>query len=185
MRRLLIAGVLLCSMSSVVWASWRLMGNEFPKEVKSSQDTLNLQGVGVKTIFMMRVFIAGLYLPQAMSDRQALGDVPKHLAVRFYARFSSNQFVDYTISRMKANLSKAEFQAVKDRFDLMRKYFPNIKKGDEMALSYEPGQGTSISLNGQVTGVIPGLDFSKAVFATWIGPRPFDHIVKAQILGID
>lgn len=184
-RKYLILLLLVVMLPSLASAGWKLKGQEFPKSHNLVEEKLDLQGVGVKTLFMMRVFIAGFYLNKPMTDKEALGDVPKHLSVKFYAGFSSSQFVNYTINRMKVNLSKAEFKAVSDRFLLLKEYFPNISKGDEMSLSYVPGRGTIIALNGVERGAIPGVDFGKAVFATWIGPRPFDHIVKSQILGLN
>ncbi len=188
--------VMLLLLLSVVAAGcgpWRLKGNEFESSaplhhmVKGQERpmTLSLRGVGVKTIFMLRVFIAGLYLkPDCTADQAMSGDQPKYLSVKFYVKIPGREFTKYTIANMRPNLTTAEFEEVKSLFKRMGELFPDINKGDELVLDYEPGVGTAFVHNGKERGVIEGELFAKAIFGTWIGPRPIDHIIKAQVLGL-
>ncbi len=185
MRVLVMVLVMGSVFASTCLANWRKDGHEFPQTYTAKEGDLTLQGVGVKTIFMMRVFIAGLYLPKTMSDVQALGEVSKHLEVRFYAKIKSKAFADYTVGRIKANVTRAEFKELKSRFGELYDLFPDINPGDTLALTYVPGEGTVFTHNGQERGVLKGSELSRAVYATWIGKRPFDHIVKSQILGLN
>jgi hypothetical protein len=151
----------------------------------TSVPVLSLRGVGVKTLFMVRLFIAGLYLPKNVLSQNALDtDVPKEISVKFYAKFSSRDFVNFTLKHIKPNITRAEFDSLAQEFNRMAEISPDIKAGDTLALLYEPEIGTSFIHNGTVKGTIQGALFSKAVFSTWIGPKPFDHIVKRQVLGI-
>ncbi len=146
---------------------------------------LPLRGVGVKTLFMMRVFTAAFYMPADLPAEKALEDVPKSLEVRYFVSIGSSQFKQYTIDRMKANLSPDEFNGLNDRFALLDTALPSVKNGDVLLMSYAPGQGTSFIFNGASLATVPGADFAKGLFATWIGPKPFDAILKKQVLGID
>ena len=56
-----------------------------------------------------------------------------------------------------------------------------MKPGDRYALTYIPGVGTELALNGKPKGVIEG-DFAAAYFAIWLGAKPLDASLKAQLL---
>ena len=172
-----------CS-SSTVWARWRLDRRDFKSVFQLDTLNLKLRGVGVKTLFMMRLFVASFYLMPDTPVGKELDDVPKHLEVKFYTSISASTFTSYTIDRMKDNVSREEFNGLKNRFKRMGELFPSITSGDTFALSYNPAHGTTFVYNGISRGSIEGADFAKAIFATWIGPKPIDHILKKQVLGL-
>ncbi len=167
------------------WARWKLDKKEFKQSFQQEELALPLRGVGVKTLFMMRIFVAAFYVDKTMSAQQVLGDVPKHLEVKFFTTIPGSEFAKFTIKNMKINTTAAEFKKIADRVPLMSKLFPNIKSGDIFALTYVPDKGTIFTLNGKERGVIPGADFAKALFATWIGPKPIDNVLKRQVLGFE
>jgi len=39
-------------------------------------------------------------------------------------------------------------------------------------MTYIPGEGTHVEVNGKVKGTLPGKDVADAILATWIGPKP-------------
>jgi hypothetical protein len=61
----------------------------------------------------------------------------------------------------------------------------DVEPGDRYAITYVPGVGTELSLNGQTRGIIEGQDFASALFALWLGEKPFDKRFKADLLGLD
>jgi len=183
--KILITILISFSCVSPAWARWHLDPREFKSEFHAGALDLKLRGVGVKTLFMMRLFVAAFYVMPQVQVNDVLNDVPKHLEVKFYTYIPSAAFTNYTIDRMKANVSIEEFNGLRNRFKRMGELFPNIVNGDVLTLTYEPGKGTTFVHNGMVRGSIEGADFAKAIFATWIGPKPFDHILKNQVLGLD
>lgn len=52
------------------------------------------------------------------------------------------------------------------------------------SLTYIPGKGTALALNGEPKGLIEGADFAAAVFSIWLGPKPMNKSFKKQILGL-
>jgi len=167
------------------WARWHLDRRDFNSDFQLDKLDLKLRGVGVKTLFMMRLFVASFYLLPDTSRGQELSDVPKHLEVRFYTYIPAATFTNFTINHMRDNVSQEEFNGLRNRFKRMGELFPNIVFGDVFSLTYKPGQGTTFVHNGVASGTIEGADFAKAIFATWIGPRPIDNILKKQVLGLE
>jgi hypothetical protein len=51
-------------------------------------------------------------------------------------------------------------------------------------LTYIPGRGTELALNGEPKGIIEGADFATALFSIWIGQKPIDESFKQQIMGL-
>ncbi len=184
MHRILMVLGLSLLMISPSWARWKLDKKNFNQSVQQKESTLPLRGVGVKTLFMMRLFVAALYLDPQVKAQDALNDVPKHLEVKFFTTIPGSEFAKFTIKTMKNNTTKSEFKQIADRFKLMEELFPSIKNGDVFSLTYKPGAGTVFTLNGVERGVVPGADFGKAIFATWLGARPIDNILKRQVLGL-
>jgi hypothetical protein len=56
-----------------------------------------------------------------------------------------------------------------------------VKPGDRYALTYVPGVGTELALNGTTLGTVEGADFAAAVFAIWLGPQAIDESLKTQL----
>lgn len=78
-----------------------------------------------------------------------------------------------------------DFRRVRARIDSLSDIFVDLKAGDLFTMTYIPGTGTRFEHNGRVLGTVPGADFGKGIFATWVGERPFDRSVKRQVLGLE
>jgi hypothetical protein len=61
--------------------------------------------------------------------------------------------------------------------------YVDVQPGDRYSLTYIPGRGTELALNGEPRGVIEGAEFAAALFSIWIGREPIDKSFKNQILG--
>ena len=84
---------------------------------------------------------------------------------------------------LDTNTPSAE-ASLKDRFAQLATMMEPMDKGDTLDCVYEPGAGTTIRVKGVVKGIIPGKDFSDALLACWIGPKPGPgEKFKAGILG--
>ncbi len=47
-----------------------------------------------------------------------------------------------------------------------------IDKGGSLVLTYLPGTGTTVEVNGHLEGTLSGKETADAILATWIGPKP-------------
>jgi len=59
-----------------------------------------------------------------------------------------------------------------------------METGDRYSLTYIPGKGTELALNGEHKGTIEGSEFAAALFSIWLGNKPIDKTFKKQILGL-
>lgn len=49
-------------------------------------------------------------------------------------------------------------------------------------MTYVPGKGTELTLNGDPLGTIEGADFAAALYAMWLGDKPMNQSFKRQLL---
>ena len=47
-----------------------------------------------------------------------------------------------------------------------------IPKGNRLVLTYVPGTGTTVEVNGKNKGTLPGKATADGILATWLGPKP-------------
>ena len=74
--------------------------------------------------------------------------------------------------------------AVLIQIDYHNSLYEDVQPGDRYSLTYIPGRGTELALNGEPKGIIEGAEFAQAVFSIWLGPKPIDNTFKKQILGL-
>ena len=59
------------------------------------------------------------------------------------------------------------------------------KNSNEVLLDYLPGQGTRVTIKGDVKGVIDGKDFNDALLNIWLGDEPADDDLKEAMLNAE
>ncbi len=161
-----------------------ILGVNFDKVYSDEGISMNLQGTGLKTMVFFKAFVAGYYRSDE-ETQEVLGEFSKRIEVEYFVKIPGKKLNNFTIDTMKDNVTKEEFNAISNEIDLMGKYFVDLKPGDRFSLTYIPGVGTKFAHNNEVTGVIKGNDFAKALFSVWIGENPFDRSLKEKILGLE
>ena len=151
----------------------------FPHQFQDHGITMELQGVGLKRVLLVKAFEAGLYKEPGAD----LMSGAKNIRVNYFVSIPGKKLSDFTIKSMKDNVSESQFQAIQSEVDLMRLYFVDLKPGDMYELLYIPEVGTKFIHNGNLVGVIEGEAFAQALYAVWIGDKPFDDKIKEKILG--
>jgi hypothetical protein len=186
MKRSGLAAVLAVVLALPVFAA-ELAGVTMTGKMETGGKSLSLVGLGVrtKTIFAVKVYVAGLYLEAPSKDAATVisSDQPKALVMEFvYPEVSGPQLQDAWKEGFAANTPQAEAD-LKARMDKFTGLFTSpVKKGEKVVLSYLPGTGTAISIAGKEAALIPGADFASALFAIWFGDHPADAGLKAAIL---
>ncbi len=161
-----------------------LAGVTLPDTVQAGGKTLVLNGLGLRTKFVVKVYVAGLYLEQKSSDANAIlkADSPKRLVMHFVRDVSKNQMADAFQESFKNNSPNA-VATMKGDIDRLLGALEPLKEGQEMVFTYVPGTGTTMSINGQDKLTIAGSEFAQVVFSIWLGPKPPNADLKKGILG--
>ena len=157
-----------------------------PDTAKVSGKLLVLNGAGMRTKFIVDVYAGALYTPQKTNsvDKVVAADKPRRMLMRFvYSEVERKKIVDAWNEGFKANNSAAQVAKLKSQIDEFNAMFRTMKAGEEIALDYAPGKGTTVSINGEARGVIAGAEFNRALMNIWLGPKPVTKDLKEALLG--
>jgi Chalcone isomerase-like len=150
---------------------------------------LQLNGAGVRTRAIFKVYVAGLYVPaKSNSAATLLGQKgPRRMALTMLRNVDADSFAGPLNEGLKNNHSEAQVTAFKPQIDAMNvalKAIDEAKKGDTLHFEYLPESGTRITVNGQQKGPsIAGEDFYTAMLRIWLGDKPADGDLKKGLLG--
>lgn len=164
-------------------------GVKFEPTIQLGGQSLQLNGVGVRTRAFFKVYAAGLYVPQkANSASVLLGQKgPRRVAIGMLRNVDADTFAGALNDGLKANLTEQQFAGFKAQVDTLNanlKGLGELKKGDQVNFDFTPEAGTRIFVNGQPRGTaIPGESFYEAVLRVWIGDKPADADLKKGMLG--
>jgi long-chain acyl-CoA synthetase len=147
---------------------------------------LVLNGAGVRTRAIFKVYVASLYVPaKAATPAAVIAKGPRRIQMTLLRNLSGDQLVDALVDGLKDNNSEADLAAVKAQQEQMvtvMKGFGEVKEKDVVALDYVDG-ATRILLNGQVKATIPGDAFNAALTRIWLGEKPVQADLKKSLLG--
>lgn len=172
----------LASTCSIYAAS--LDGVTLPETQQVGGSKLVLNGLGLRTKYMVKVYVAGLYLEQKSSDANAIikADAPKQIVMKFLHGASKSQMSDAFDQSFSDNTPEAK-KTMKPDIDHLLAALEPIKEGDEMVFTYVPGTGSTLAINGQQKLTISGAAFGQVLFAVWFGPKPPNADLKKGMLG--
>ena len=161
-----------------------LAGVTLPDTAQVGNTNLVLNGVGLRTKFMVKVYVAGLYLTQKSSDAAAIlnADAPRRIVMHFVRDVSKSQLADGFTESFASN-SPDDAKALKPDVDRFLAALESVKDGDEIVFTYIPGKGTSVSIAGKDKLTVEGHAFSKLIFSVWLGPKPPNASLKKGLLG--
>jgi hypothetical protein len=155
-----------------------------PDTAQVGGKTLVLNGMGIRTKYMVKVYVAGLYLEQKSSDAGAIikADAPKRIVMQFLHGVSKNQMSDAFTESFNDNTPDA-MRTMKSDIDRLLAALEQLNGGDQMVFTYLPGTGTTMSIKGQDKLTIAGPEFGQVMFSVWLGPKPPTADVKKGMLG--
>jgi len=158
-------------------------GVTFAPEVTIGDATLPLRNAALlRYLVFIKAYVAALYLPVGLAPERALDDVPKRLEISYLVAIRGEDFDKGAAPVLRRNLSSAELGRLQQRLDRLNAAYRDVQPGDRYALSYHPGLGTELSLNGTPLVTIEGADFAAAYFGVWLGREPIDADLKRSLL---
>lgn len=166
-----------------------LEGLRFEDAVKVANRELQLNGLGVRAIFIFKAYVAGLYLGNKTSVSQEVlhQPGPKRIQMRMLMEIGAPDIKKALVDGMQKNVSEAQWAAMQDRVAQFTRTIESIgvaKPGDTINLDYVPERGLMLAVN-DVTkgGAISGSDFYNALLEIFVGDNPVDTRLKKGMLG--
>jgi Chalcone isomerase-like len=158
-------------------------GVSVPPTLTVDGKTLKLNGAGLRTKVVFKVYVAALYLETPSKDAAGIvsSDQAKAMRLAILRSLKGSQVSEAIAEGFEKN-SKAQMGALKARLDKLGTLIPNVEKGDDIVLAYVPGKGTVVQVKGAEKGVVEGKDFADALFSVWLGANPVQDDLKRELL---
>ena len=163
-------------------------GVKFDNEIALRGSKLLLNGTGIRTKFVIKVYAAGLYVPTRLGTPEAVWDTkaPRLLKVVMLREVDADDMGKLLTSGMEKNTSREEFARAAPGTARLLELFAAKKKlapGDSFSIEWAPGAGTVISINGKAEEPIAEPDFFASLMKIWLGRSPADDALKDALLG--
>lgn len=158
-------------------------GVQFPQTVSVEGKTLSLNGAGLRTKLIFKVYAAGLYVETPSHDAAQLlvSDQIKRVEMRMLRDLEKGKIIEAIEAGFEKN-AKAQLPALKDRLARFTAQISDLKEGQGLVLTYVPGKGTAVAVTGGKETFVEGKDFSDALFSVWLGKEPVDGGLKKELL---
>jgi hypothetical protein len=179
----------LAALLAPVSHSAEVAGIPFDEQMKLGDVPILLNGAGVRSKFMFKVYALGLYLPRKTTDAvQAIAQTgPKRIRIVTLRGVGADMFLEGLTKGIEKNHTAGELAALKprlDQFSATLKSMGELAKGSVVTLDALPGGATQLTANGSPLGKsISGEDFYQALMRIWLGVNPAQDSLKAEMLG--
>ena len=180
--RIFALGVTLMSAASASGAEKG--GVSMSDTVTVGDQKLSLNGMGIReaTVFKVDVYVAGLYVQTKSQDADAIinAEEAKRIVMHFVRGIEKEEIAGAYVEAFKKMGAGAELSKKLAR---LNSWMTEMKKGQEIVLTYIPETGVELLVNGQTKGTIAGADFAQAMWRIWLGKHPPNQGLKDGMLG--
>lgn len=177
----------LCLVVAAPAMAGELHGVQMTDTLTVSGESHSLQGMGLRSKWRIKVYVAGLYLATPTSDGAAVVAAKdgKIVEMAMLRDLAAEKITGGIEEGFEKNSTPDEMTALRERLERIKTMFPAVKKGDVVRLTWSPSRGTVIAHNDKELGVIEGQDFADALFACWLGGEPAQGSLKQGMLGLE
>ena len=124
-----------------------------PATVEVGGQSLVLNGAALRKKSIVKVYVAGLYLPAKSQDANAIlaSDGPRELRMQFVRDVGKDKMCEAWDESLKNNTPDADAQ-LQGEFKELCGWMQDLKKGDVMSFTYVPATGTTVDDRGPEEG---------------------------------
>ncbi|MGY6273268.1 chalcone isomerase family protein [Achromobacter denitrificans] len=168
-------------------ADVEIAGVKVPAASSSGGQALVLNGAGVRSKFIVKVYVAALYATGKSADAAALidSDLPRRIELRLLRDVDSKSLDGALQDGLRDNTPAPELAALKapaERLSALMAEIGTVREGDVIDLDFD-ARGVSIMGNGQLRGRIDSPAFARALLRVWLGDKPAQASLKKALLG--
>jgi hypothetical protein len=182
-------GITVALMSTAAMATTEVAGVKLDDTATVANQELKLNGAGIRYKFIVKVYVAGLYLPERKNTLPEILALPgaKRITMVLLRDIDPDSLGQAFMEGIRKNSDIGERSKIINQMLAFGHLFASVnelKKGDVLAVDWIPGVGTQCQLNGKKIGdLIPDVAFYNALVKIWLGPNPPDAKLKSAMLG--
>jgi hypothetical protein len=147
---------------------------------------LVLNGAGIRTRLVFKVYVASLYLPAKAGDLSGvLAGNPRRVQLNLLRDLSADDLASALADGIKDTSSAEQAAAVKPQTEQMLSIMKSVgqaKTGDVVTMDFVAGE-TRIAFNGQAKGAVGAEPFNAALMRIWLADKPVQPDLRKALLG--
>jgi hypothetical protein len=156
----------------------------FARSIDVDGAPMRLAGAGLfRWKWVVKVYAAAWYVGDGADPRDLEADVPRRLEVSYLVPIEGPGFGRAARELLGSAFPPEVLAPLEERMARLHRAYVDVKPGDRYALTYLPGRGLELALNGTPLAVVEGADFARVYFAIWLGDRPIDRGLRAALAG--
>lgn len=132
---------------------------------------------------LIHAYDASLHAGKDSAPATLLTGAPIRLEIHYRREFSAADIVSGGDALLRRNVSAEAWKSLQDRLAKLNQAYVDVKPGDRYTLTYVPGKGTTLRLNGKPLVTVEGADFAAAYFRIWLGEDPISPQLRDLLLG--
>ncbi len=164
-------------------------GVKLEDSVRVANQELKLNGAGIRSWAIFKVYVAGLYLPEKKKTVQDIlaSNGPRRVRMVLLRDINSDEMGQAFMDGLNKNSDKTEKAKFVNQTIKMGEIFasiPALKAGDTITNDWIPGSGMHVLVNDKRVGdVLPDIAFYNAFLKIWLGDKPADSSLKQALIG--
>lgn len=162
-----------------------LGGITMPDELQVGDQSLALNGAGIRSKFVFDLYVAGLYLDEKSSDAQAIIESTSPMALRLHiisSKITSKKMTKATRKGFK-KATGGKTDAISAEIEqFLEAFSAEIVEGDVFEF-VSTADGVVVSKNGSEQAAISSSEFKQALFGIWLSDHPVKENLKKKLLG--
>jgi hypothetical protein len=171
MRKLILAATLVFATTTA--SAITVAGVNVPDTADAAGHKLVLNGAGLRKKLFIKVYVGELYLNAKQNNAAAIitADAPRRQVLHFLFDVGKGKMAEAWEEGLEDNTPNASAE-VKTAFKTLSSWMEDMKEGQKIVLTYVPGTGTTVEVNGKSKGTLGGKAVADAILNTWLGPNP-------------
>ncbi|OJX00611.1 MAG: hypothetical protein BGO72_11065 [Burkholderiales bacterium 70-64] len=163
-------------------------GIDVAEAVQVDGTPLQLNGAGTRTVYIVKAYVAALYVPRRSASPEALlaQRGARRLSLTMLADLSADWIAERFVKALQANHRGPEFERLRPRLERLIDTMLTLgqtHKGERIDIDVVGG-ATRVSVDGHALGpAVPGEDVFGAILRIFVGAHPLDEDLRRAMLG--
>ena len=160
-------------------------GVTMPDQISDQGHTLMLNGLGVRKVMVVSVYVAGLYLEKPTHDANEIvkSTGPRRLVLHFLMGVSRGQITDAWSGGFAKNCT-ADCNAIAPEIQTLNGWMTDMKNGEEMVFEMS-ADAVTVAVKGTPKGTITKDGLPQRFMSLFVGPNPPNKGLKDGLLGLE
>lgn len=158
----------------------------FDRTAQIGKMRVPFRGGGLLEFWGFDVYSAAFYVSRDKKTAQEMlaDDTPRKLEIFYHRRLSMDDFIEATDEGIKAN-PNVDRGAIQEEIEEVCGCYLDVEEADRYSIVYEPGEGTTLYLNGEMRCFIAGAEFARAYFGIWVSENALNQKLAPKLRGTD